>query len=639
MSNAITAADTLGADINKLDKKGDENVQGVASEKLPELTLDMKDEDLVKLADKWEKIWNDSPAKADWLKQGEENEKYWLGKQFDQPSADKNRPQVDNLIFESLETYLPQVTRRNPEPLVSLDAKEESDDGSVDEAKQKYVNKVKNRLADIADKNSLRLKLKKAARHWAVFLLGVAKLGWDLDKDIPTARVIRAKKLILDPDATIDEDGYTGSRIGEYRKQEASAILKMIELNGGSSEASEKIKEMAKDDEKATEIEFVEWWTPQYMFWKLKDKILFKIKNPHWNWDQQTQEDQVDDYGNATTIPKTIEGVNHFPSPKMPYEFISIFNLGDQPMDKTSLIGQNLANQDLINKRNKQIDKNADRMNGGCVVSLERSGLSKADAKSASEAVRKGGTIVIPAGAPQDAVYFPVVNGLPADIYNNLTDTRSRLRDIFGTSGSTPASIQEEKTVRGKIISRGLDVDRVGGGVSEYLEQFADGIYNWFLQLLYVYDEGFQFIGGAVPPKLNISVKEGSLLPKDSISIANQAIELALANKMALVDLYERLEYPNPEDLAANVWLEANAPQLLYKDNQLVMEAMGIMAAQQAAAQAAKVAEAEVKFNQDKEMEAMKGEQKMNEKMAAEGRGTATPSGSILKEVPQEMMM
>src|SRR3989304_1054014 len=113
---------SLSADLNK--QKGEitpDNKEGVVSDKIPELDLSMSDEDLNKLTRKWEKAWNDSNAKQEWEKQIKENEEYWLGIQFDSPKADKIRPMVDNLIFESLETYLPLVTRRNPEPLVAID--------------------------------------------------------------------------------------------------------------------------------------------------------------------------------------------------------------------------------------------------------------------------------------------------------------------------------------------------------------------------------------------------------------------------------------------------------------------------------------------------------------------------------------
>ena len=67
---------SLGSDVNK-EKLSDrkENFQGVASEKLPELELSMSSEELIKLTEKWEKKWKESPVKAEWEKQGNENEK------------------------------------------------------------------------------------------------------------------------------------------------------------------------------------------------------------------------------------------------------------------------------------------------------------------------------------------------------------------------------------------------------------------------------------------------------------------------------------------------------------------------------------------------------------------------------------
>lgn len=619
---------SLGLDVNKKHtEQVPETKQGVVSDKLPELTLEMPDSDIVKLTDKWEKKWNDSSVKSEFEKYGEENEKYWLGRQVDKLKLDKNRAEVDNLIFESLETYLPQATRRNPEPLIELDNSEKVPQGDEDPIKIKYVEKVKGKLSDLADKNKLRLKLKKATRHWAIYLLGIVKYGWDLDKDIPIVRVIRPKRIILDPDATMDEDGYTGEWVGEYRKLSASRILGIMG-DEATQEAKDKIDEIVKKDT-GTIINFQEWWTNEYMCWKLGKTILLKKKNPHWNYNRMGQQQEVDNYGNEIENQSEIEGINHFPIPKMPYSFLSVFNLGNQPVDNTSLIGQNLANQDLINKRNQQIDKNADRMNGGMVVSLARSGLTQPQAKAITEALRKGGVVTIPDGTPREAIDDYAPSGLPADVYNQLQDTRARLRDVFGIKGSSQAGLNDEKTVRGKILSRGLDTDRIGGGVTEYLEQFADDIYNWFLQLEYVYDTAFQFVEGAIPPKLIISVKEGSLLPKDSLTIANQAIELASLGRLANIDLFKRLEYPNPEELAANVWLEVNAPELLYKDNQMVQQA--IMMRQQAAQQQAQMEMMGKEQELGQKQEGEIGKEVLKNEMAMERDSN---KADLLKKVP-----
>lgn len=570
MDNLSAGFDTLGADINKAKNAGKlENTQGVVEQKLPELTLDMSDEQIVDLTDSWKKKWDESDVKSSADQKGKDNENYYLGKQFNGPASPAgDRPDVDNLIFESTETYLPQVTRRNPEPMVTLDNSEEPDP-----KKLKFVEKVKNRLGDLGDKNKIRLKLKKGARFWSLYLIGIGKIGWDLKKDIPSVSILRPHKVILDPDAVIDEDGYHGEYVGEYRKMKASSILKIIEGEENYDSSKKAITDLV-GEKMGTKVQFIEWWTEEYMCWQMNKIVLLKKKNPHWNYDKEENVETVDEYGRSLTVAEEKKGINHFETPRLPYTFLVVFNLGDQPVDNTSLIGQNLANQDRINKRNRQINKNVDKMNGGMVISLARAGLDQNKAKTATNALQKGGTIAIPDGTPRDAVDTYNTPGLPSDVYNDLVDTRSRMRDIFGTRGSTPAGVESETTVRGKIISRGLDTDRIGGGVSEYLEQFADDIYNWFCQMLYVYDSHFQFVNGAVPPKIVISVKEGSLLPKDSTTMANQAIELATAGKMSLIDMYRRLEYPNPEELAANAWLQENAPELLYANNPLVQQAI-----------------------------------------------------------------
>lgn len=612
MSNFILDAFySLGKNINKAkNQDSTELEQGVVGPRLPELVLDMGNEEIAKLSAIWEKKWTESDGYQKWLTQCEENENYWLGKQYDKPNIDKNRSDVDNAIFEALETYLPQVTRRNPEAMIGLKNRALEKDPQA----QQFIKELQDDLGDFADEVRLRLKLKKSARHWAIYLLGAIKMGWDMDKDMPVPKVIRAKKLILDPDATVDEDGYTGEYIGEHRKLQASMLISFLEANDAEEGAVKFIKDLVKED-LGTDVAFIEWWTDQYMCWTINKEVLLKKKNPHWNYDRkeavtapepegpviaptqapgtpalphidQTElgtesEDATEQEPEMQTIP----GFNHLPAPRKPYILLSVFNLGKQPMDDTSLIGQNLSNQDRLNKRNRQIDKNADSMNGGMVVSGERSGLSQQQSKGVTEALRKGGTVYIPAGAVTDAIQRMSAPELPATIYNQVIDTRNRIKDIFGTRGSSAAGLATETTVRGKIMNRTLDSDRIGGGFSEYLEQMADDVYNYAVQLMYVYSDKY---AGQQHPKVNVSIKEGSLLPKDSTTIANQAIDLAAGGKMSLIDLYKRLDYPNAEELAANVWLEANAPELLFQNDPRVQQALQMkqQAAQQASAAA-----------------------------------------------------
>lgn len=580
---------SLGRSINKAAGRVDsETEQGIVSEKFQELVLDMKNEDLIKLTSKWEKSWITSAVYSKWSTQSEDNENYWLGKHFQRPDIDKSRPIIDNVIFEALETYLPQVTQHNPEPVVTLDTTVEPTPENLE-----YATHLKVELGDLADELKLRLKLKKAARHWAIYLVGAVKLGWDINRDIPTAKVIRPKKLILDPNAPTDEDGYTGNYIGEYRTLEASIMLKMLAGIGAEPAAEKTIKDLVKED-LGTELQFIEWWTDEYMCWTMGEDVLLKKKNPHWNYDNEV-EAPVDEISGEPTLdpatgkPQTVtnEGHNHFKVPKKPFLLLSVFNLGKQPIDDTSLIGQNLSGQDLVNKRVKQIDKNADSMNGGMVVSLERSGLTLAQSKGVTEALRKGGTIAIPAGAVSEAIARMSAPPLPPDVYTQLQDTRGRMQLIFGTKGFAPVSGGGVSAVRSQIMNKNLDEARISGGFGEYLEQFSDDIYNWFIQLLYVYDDEY---ANKPHPEVHLTIKEGSLLPKDAAALAAQAIQLATANKMSNLDLYKKLEYANAEEMASNAWLEINAPEILYGNDPRVKQAIDMrqQAAQAAAGGAAK---------------------------------------------------
>lgn len=612
--------------------------QGVVGDITPLLELSTPDEDIIKLTQQWERDWNDSPVKGKWIEQCNENEKYWLGQQYGKAEMDMLRPMVDNMIFESLETFLPQATRRNPECVVKPEAKFESDQTAID-----YAKKVQKDLSDLADTMKLRLKVKRATRHWSIYLLGVGKPGWNLTTNKPTLQIIRPKKLILDPKATIDEDGYSGKYVGEYRKMEASILIKIAEKHTAF------ITELVKSD-LGTDVQFIEWWTPEYVCWTLQDKVLLKKKNLHWNYDtEESMKDATDEFGEPTqeSVP-SVPGINHFEEPKIPYIFLSIYNLGTQPVDETSLISQNLSGQDLINKTLKQIDRNADSMNNGMVVSEERSGLTKEQASKVSEALRRGGTVVIPTGDVNAAVGRFSSPALPSDIFNQLVDSRSRLRERFGTTGISPAGIRGEETVRGKILTKGVDTDRIGGGVTEYLEQFADDAYNWFIQLYYVYSEEYIELiqksqipqstldpatGQPLPPvapglpKLVVSVKEGSLLPKDSQSEAQQAVDLASAGLMSLLDLYKKLDDPNPEQKAANVWLQANAPQVLYASDPRVQQVVQM----QAAAAQAQAQQQQEQMNAEGESKDMHKAFDHESKMA---QIKAKNDGDLLKRVP-----
>jgi len=400
--------------------KGDleEQQEGIIGEPMSTLALDMPDDELLSLKKSWELKWEKSEARKDIERKQIENEKYWLGDHFTPAQkASKIRDLVDNLIFESLETALPIYTKQIAEPTVAT---------SKEEAAQEFARKVSDRIVDVADVTRLRLKMKKTVRNWALYFLGVVKFGWSIEKNEMVFQAIRPQQLVLDPDAITDECEYEGGYIGHYRTDTALDLLARF------PDKSEAIIEEVGKDKLGTKVRYIEWWTSEYLFWTLKENVLGKAKNPHWNYNEEEDVPQVDEVGNpvldeagvsVTTKKLVAEGKNHFSSPKIPFGFLSVFNLGKTPYDDTSPIEQVLPLQDKINKRARQIDKNADNTNSGAVVSGDA--FSKEQAKGVGEALRTGQTVWVPKGNVNNSYKRDIAPALPDFMYQDMVDSRN----------------------------------------------------------------------------------------------------------------------------------------------------------------------------------------------------------------------
>lgn len=550
---------SLGRDVNKLDSD-----EAVDSSALEELELKLKDEEIVALTKQWEKQWEEySPAIQQIQK---ENELYWLGEHFQGEQAE--RKLVDNLIFESLETFLPIATKPKAEPLV---------EGGRSPQEKQVVKSVSKMLVYVADIGDYNIKLKQVARFWALHLLGCMKVGWSAVDNEITFSPIRTSKLILDPEGIIEGAWFKGEYIGEEKRETASRLVKRFPKK-------EKFISEKASGKMGTRLKFREWWTPDYVCWILDGEVLGKSKNPHWNYPQlqQLPPDQfgqpvLDEQGNPVSV--TVPGKNHFTTPRMPYIFLSIFNLAKRPHDETSLIQQNLPLQDLINLRLKQINKNANNANGGIAVSGDV--FDKEQAKQAADTIRDGGAIFVPNGDVNSAVTRLVGTPLPDFIYQSLIDYRTELRNIFGVRGSSPQGTVNETTVRGKYMIQGQDMSRIGGGISIFLESFSDAFFNWLVQLMYIYyDETHEasILGEAkeeemvslsrsqLPTKLVVGVKEGSMIPKDPLAERNEAVELWGAGGIDPVTFFERLDFPNPREAALRLTMWRLDPLMLFPE-------------------------------------------------------------------------
>lgn len=492
---------------------------------------------------------------------------YWIGKQRsdDADQLGGSSMLVDNKIFEAIETFIPIATRANPDPLVKADP---------GELGQKLAKDIKNFLVGEADRQKLRKILKGQLRDWIICRLGIVKIGYNPHTNKITTEKINPKRWMGDKDGHWDEAGlFTGEWQAEKKQASASKLAEMFP----------KKKDVIKDksnDKKGTKIEYTEWWYKgRDVFYTMEDTVLGKFKTPHWNFDIPGSEAELGD-GNIEIKPAQpfLEGKNHWREPIAPYIGLSIFSTGLQPHDETSLILQNIGIQDRINKVSRQIDRNIDGMNNGMVVN---NSFTSDQASQAAAALRRGTAIRAPTEDVTKAVMRFPAPPLPRDVFESLQDMRNELQNIFGTSGSTPQGVEDQKTVRGKILTSQLDSTRIGGGVTEYLEQIADTIYNAWVQMMFVHFTEPHFIIAAgqtdgtelvqivntdliLLKSLDITVKEGSLIPKDPLTQRNEAIDLWSANAIDPITFYKRLDYSDPINAAQQliIWQMVQKGQL-----------------------------------------------------------------------------
>lgn len=561
--NIRGVTDLIENDTNKVAAGGSTSSEGVNDVAYDALKLDMSDEELLKLRDEWEKRY--APYETGIKKIAERNLESYLGKRKDGQWLVDDGPLAANLQFESEETFLAAALAKNPEPVIYAD---NTPEGNA------IANSVKTMVRFHADQLVLRQKFALMVRQWSIYHLAVLKHGWKSLKDAQGREIgdvsVENRKIqdfIFDPEGYVDAYGDFKGYLGERIKKSAGELIKLF------PNSKEYITEMCGADMNA-ECTYTEWWTDEFCFTTFKEKVLDKHKNEYFKYPEPVTDENgtvlTDDAGE----PIFSEPRNHFASPKKPYTFLSVFSLQTQPHDLTGLIEQNIANQRKISKRTEQIDVNADNSNNGYAYSGEN--FNEEEAKQASVARKNGDPIIVPPGGPIERAIYPLpAQELPAAFFNDLETTKNDLRTSWGIQGIIAEPHDEDQTARGMILNQSHDTTRIGGGIGDKIEQVADNVFNWLVQLYYVfYDEkhfgvimgnakAVEFVtlsNADLDRQLIVSVSPNSMRPKDEITQMNLAQALFDKGAIGPKTLLTMLDFPNAEDAAADGLLYRNDP-------------------------------------------------------------------------------
>lgn len=546
----------VGSGLNKVSGPISDQQEGANAEHIDEFSLERDDEELLELSRQWEGKYAAYEALIRPRQQA--NKTYYLGKQKSPgPYATGDGPAIaGNLIFEAEETFLPAALSKNPEPVVWADNTDEGNAISKD---------IKTMLQYHADTLVLRRKLTLMTRHWSIYFMGVMKHGWDVKINDIKSEVIDPQKLILDPEAAVDVYGdYEGEYIGERKTVTARKLVDLFPRHKAY------IVVMV-EGRMGTMVTYTEWWSDDFVFYTFKNKVLDKHKNPHYHYEQTIE--STDEDGEITEVKE--QGPNHFAFPKKPYTFLTVFSLGEQPHDITGLIEQNIPNQNLITRRTEQIDLNLSRANNSDIFSEDN--FNQETAKQAAKAMASGHPILVPQGKSLgEAILRLQGQGVPPEFFTNLEVSKSDLRSIFGTEGISSQKPNENTTARGMILNQQFDNTRIGGGIGDALEQVADNIFNWWVQLYAVYYDVPHFAAimgqmraveyitlksSALDRRIVVSVSPDSMKPKDELTEMNQALDLWKEGALDPKTLLTILDFPDPQTTAENAVLWKVDPQ------------------------------------------------------------------------------
>lgn len=545
-------ADLVSNETNKTDFTRNGLDEGPVGEKYGALKLEMADDELLKLRDEWELRY--APYESKIKQIFDRNKESYIGKRPNgQWLTDADLPISANLQFEAEETFLASALSKNPEPTVYSDDTPEGD--SISRA-------VRVMLSYHADQLVMRRKLALMVRQWSIYHLGVLKHGWNNQVNDVTIDNRKIQDFVFDPNGYVDAYGDFIGYLGERIKLTAEKLIEMFPEH--KTYISESV-----EGKLGTEVKYTEWWSADdsYTFNTYKEKVLDKYKNPYFNYpepvrDPITGEVQVN--GNNSELEQ--DGKNHFAVPKKPYTFLSVFSLQEQPHDITSLVEQNIPNQNRIRRRTEQIDYNTNSANNAYAFSADN--FNEETAKQAAAARAKGNPILVPSGKSMGEAIMPLnAQDLPRTVFNELEIAKTDLRQSWGILGMTTQPANEDMTARGMILNNQNDSTRIGGGIGQAIEQVADNVFNWLTQLYYVfYDEPHyasvmgtaksleyvQLQASMLTVPLLVSVSPDSLRPRDQITEINLAQTLFDKGVIGPKTLLKMLSFPSPDDAAAD---------------------------------------------------------------------------------------
>lgn len=500
----------------------------------------VSDLDLISQIKVWEKESEDlyGQLKRVW----EVNLAYYKGDQTEVYKIyGKNSKAVENRIFMAVETMIPIATSRPPEIVVY--SQEESEVGQM-EAQD---------LQDVLNYHLDRLGLQEKSERWVRDLLikryGVFKIEWNKEMDDVDLKVIDPRRI----------------RIPRYGKSETELkfIIEYLEMSydqmvkvfGQTKVNKLGLPQTTIDEQKKVRLKnysITECWTNEYVVWLSGNTVLEKKENPYW-----------EEGGN-----------NYFELPKKPYIIKSLYETEESIIGDTDNIQQLIPIQDNVNNLKRRIE-NISRKVSNPDLLIDSDVMSE---EKASGITNEEGQIIYGKDAASgNKIRYQSPGQVPPYLFEDLQGSRNEFDNIWGIHSTTRGEREGRETLGGRKLLKQADLGRIDL-IARQLERAIDGIAEYFTQLIKMYytgektfsilgSDGLRFIKNFSNKKVGdvkLVVKPGSTLPRDEITIHDEAIVLWQNKAIGIRTLYRMLKLPNlPE--AIDDYIETQSGTILRK--------------------------------------------------------------------------
>lgn len=506
--------------------------------------------------------WNNKPFEFD--KTDEDNLRYLMGDQLDRKFLRPGEtPYIDNRLFTATRAVLAYVNARVATP----DVAPSGSDKKLIQFAQDFQGAMYQHGVD----NMLNRKAKAATKNLVVRKRGFLKLRFnpligpygDIEVEhIDPADIIvdRNATYLKDPDVIYHKQRGTVDELVSKFPDKKNAIYKSLGIK------------RAVYTQRTQTITWYEVWFTYYdngakrqgLAWYLPkgNVVLGKMQNPNWIYTGDDAQDRL---------------VNFSAEPIKPFITFNYLNNGRSYLDETSLFDQARPQQDLTNKRGKQIWENADYVNGRWVADKEAMNESDAS-KFINKNPKTIGLINSPNRPVRDTIHVFDAQALPNYVPDTLYDARNEIDQIMGTPNIFRGQQQKDANTLGENVLIKEQAGALQDDLATSIDEAMTDYYRKLAQMFKVYyteDHWFQIKGDngkydhvvlsgeSIDPNVKISVEAGSTLPNNKQELRAVVSKAAEQQRIDDLSYWEGMIYgklPDPETIVERLQKQVNDP-------------------------------------------------------------------------------